>query len=112
MGRHEMPASGLERLEPKKPLDHLDADEQELVLRLVLASGSLKELARSYGVSYPTIRGRLDRLIAKLRTIVAGREPDPMAELIAGMVERGEVTGSAARRILEFHGRQKTKETA
>jgi hypothetical protein len=37
------------------PLLVLDDTELEFVLRLVLASGSLKDLARSYGVSYPTV---------------------------------------------------------
>jgi hypothetical protein len=36
---------------------------------LVLASGSLKELAALYGISYPTVRLRLDRLIAKIQVI-------------------------------------------
>ncbi len=42
--------------------------EEELVFvkRFVLASGSLKEMAGTYGVSYPTVRLRLDRLIAKI----------------------------------------------
>ena len=46
-----------------------DLDEQELtfVKRFLLASGSLKEVAAQYGVSYPTVRLRLDRLIQKIR---------------------------------------------
>ena len=48
------------------PLARLSADDQILVARLVLASGSLKDLARTYGVSYPTIRNRLDALREKL----------------------------------------------
>ena len=69
-------------------------------LRLVLASGSLKDLAGSYGVSYPTIRAKLDRLIERLQGILAGREPDPMAERLADLVEKGEMTPSAARSLL------------
>ena len=33
----------------------------------MLASGSLKEVARQYGVTYPTVRLRLDRLIQKIQ---------------------------------------------
>ena len=46
-----------------------DLDEQDLtfVKRFLLASGSLKEVAAQYGVSYPTVRLRLDRLIQKIR---------------------------------------------
>jgi hypothetical protein len=88
------------------PLLALEDADLEFVLRLVLASGSLKELAQSYGVSYPTIRAKLDRLIARLKGLVAGRAVDPMAERLATLVERGEVTAGAARGLLDLHRRE------
>ena len=88
------------------PLLALDDADLEFVLRLVLASGSLKELAQSYGVSYPTIRAKLDRLIARLQALVAGRPVDPLAERLAELVERAEITPSAARGLLELHRRE------
>ena len=48
-------------------LEHLTGEELSFVRRFVLCSGSLKEMARQYSVSYPTIRLRLDRLIEKVR---------------------------------------------
>jgi len=90
----------------RHPLEQLDPSEQEFVLRFVLLSGSLKELARAYGVSYPTLRARLDRLIARLRQLCDGRPADPFAEVLGDLVERGEITPSAARRLLELHRRQ------
>lgn len=36
------------------------------IKNFVLASGSIKEMASAYGVSYPTMRARLDRLIEKI----------------------------------------------
>jgi hypothetical protein len=90
----------------RHPLLALDDADLEFVLRLVLASGSLKDLARSYGVSYPTIRAKLDRLIAHLRRLVDGRPSDPMAERLADLVEKGEITPSAARGLLELHRRE------
>lgn len=72
-------------------------------MRLILASGSLKELARVYGVSYPTIRARLDRVIERLRRLLDERPEDPFSGLLAGLVERGEMTVSAARSIREMH---------
>jgi hypothetical protein len=92
--------------ERRHPLLALDDTDLEFVLRLVLASGSLKEVAQSYGVSYPTIRLKLDRLIARLKEVLAGRRPDPMAERLADLVERGEVTAAAARKLLELHRRE------
>lgn len=89
----------------RHPLLGLSDEDLEFVTRMVLASGSLKELARSYGVSYPTLRARLDRLIARLRQIVDGRPVDPMAELLADLLERGEVASTAARAVLDLHRR-------
>jgi hypothetical protein len=48
-------------------LDYLTDEDLAFIKRLVLASGSLKELAAGYGISYPTVRLRLDRLIAKIQ---------------------------------------------
>ena len=77
----------------------LPREDLDLIAELVLQSGSLKGLARSYGVSYPTIRGRVNKVIARLRDAVEGRERDPLRELLASLVERGELTTAGARRI-------------
>lgn len=37
------------------------------IKKFLLASGSLKEMAKQYGVTYPTVRLRLDRLIQKIQ---------------------------------------------
>lgn len=47
----------------------LPAAEQQFVLEFVLSSGSLKEMARKMGLSYPTVRNRLDEIIARLNTL-------------------------------------------
>ena len=47
-------------------LASLPADDQEFILGFVNASGSLKEMANILNVSYPTVRNRLDEIIAKL----------------------------------------------
>jgi hypothetical protein len=48
-------------------LEKLDEEESEFVKKFILMSGSLKLLAKSYDISYPTIRLRLDRLIEKIK---------------------------------------------
>ncbi len=60
-----------------------DLDEQDLtfIKRFLLASGSLKEAAAQYGVSYPTVRLRLDRLIQKIR-LSETAEADPYVSLV------------------------------
>lgn len=50
-------------------LDYLGEEDLAFIKRFVLASGSLKDVAAGYGISYPTVRLRLDRLIAKIAVV-------------------------------------------
>jgi hypothetical protein len=86
-----------------RAFEALEPADQELALGLVSCSGSLKELAKRHQVSYPTIRQRLDRLIARLEALQADRPLDPMAEKLADLVERGEMTVGAAKAALRVH---------
>ena len=45
----------------------LEEEDVAFIKRFILASGSLKEMAGQYGVTYPTVRLRLDRLIQKIK---------------------------------------------
>ena len=45
----------------------LSAEQQRFATEFLLASGSLKEMARKFGISYPTVRARLDRIIECLQ---------------------------------------------
>ncbi len=57
-------------------LSRLGSEDQQFALAFILRSGSLKEMARLYGVSYPTVRNRLDDLIARLGAIIESQEKD------------------------------------
>jgi len=46
---------------------NLDDEDVSFIKRFLLASGSLKELATQYSVTYPTVRLKLDRLIQKIQ---------------------------------------------
>ena len=48
-------------------LASLDEEDVSFIKKFVLASGSLKEVAGIYGVTYQTVRLLLDRLIQKIR---------------------------------------------
>ena len=45
----------------------LEEEEQEFLKRFILASGSFKQLAKDYEVSYPTVRIRVDKIIEKIK---------------------------------------------
>ena len=59
----------------------LEDEDAAFIKKFVLASGSLKEVAALYGVSYPTVRLRLDRLIQKIK-ISETAEADPYVSLV------------------------------
>lgn len=84
------------------PLASLPREDLDLVVEFVLRSGSLKDLADAYNVSYPTIRLRLDRLIERLQAAVKGQKIDPLNELVAKLVASGELTSSGARAIRDM----------
>ncbi|MEX1376207.1 MAG: DUF2089 family protein [Eubacteriales bacterium] len=48
-------------------LAELDTEDINFIKKFILASGSLKEIAKIYDVSYPTVRLRLDKLIQKIQ---------------------------------------------
>lgn len=84
-------------------LAELSDEDREFVRRFVLASGSLKELAESYGVSYPTIRVRLDRLIAKVRAAEAARATDPLERKVRVLVAEGTIDTATGKQLLAAH---------
>ena len=59
----------------------LDENDLAFMKRFVLSSGSLKEVASQYNVTYPTVRLRLDRLIQKIQISDQG-ETEPYVALI------------------------------
>ena len=84
-------------------LADLDEEDLQFIRRLVLGSGSLKALAEAYGVSYPTVRARLDRLIAKVKAAEDASPSDPFRRRIAILVADGRLAPSAARELMRAH---------
>ncbi|KJS87195.1 MAG: hypothetical protein JM58_05165 [Peptococcaceae bacterium BICA1-8] len=62
-------------------LNNLDDEDIVFIKKFLLASGSLKEIANIYGVTYPTVRLRLDRLIQKIQ-ISDDNSSEPYISLI------------------------------
>ena len=81
----------------------LDEEDLHFIRRFVLASGSLKALAAEYGVSYPTLRIRLDRLIAKIVTAEDPALEDPFRRTMQLMLADGQLGAEQARRLLKAH---------
>ena len=60
---------------------NLDDEDVSFMKKFILASGSLKEMARQYEVTYPTVRLRLDKLIQKIQ-VSDSAESEPYIALI------------------------------
>lgn len=81
----------------------LTADELAFVRRFLVASGSLKQLAEDYEVSYPTIRLRLDTLIEKVKALGQGKPPSTLRLAVRRMVAEGTMEIDVARKLLKAH---------
>jgi hypothetical protein len=84
-------------------LEELDEDDFQFLKRFLLSSGSLKALAEEYSVSYPTVRARLDRLIAKVQAAEDPKLTDPFERKLRVLVADGRLTPSLAKVLLEAH---------
>lgn len=62
-------------------MTNLDDEDVAFIKKFLLASGSLKEIAKQYEVTYPTVRLRLDKLIQKIQ-MSEDTSNDPYVALI------------------------------
>lgn len=85
----------------------LEDEDAAFIKRFVLASGSLKEMAGLYGVSYPTVRLRLDRLIQKIK-LSETAEADPYVALVKRLAVDDKLDFETAKLLLGAY--RKTKE--
>ena len=85
----------------------LEDEDLAFVKKFILASGSLKEVASAYGVSYPTVRLRLDRLIQKIR-LTETAEADPYVSLVKRLAVDDKLDFDTAKILITEY--RKTKE--
>ena len=88
---------------PPAWLQHLEEEDLQFIKRFVLASGSLKELADHYGVSYPTIRLRLDKVIERIRILDEHVSADALEARVRLLVTDGEMSAKLAKELLQLH---------
>ena len=84
---------------PMSRLAGLPVEHQRFIEMFVLASGNLKEIAERVGVSYPTIRSRLDRVIETLRGQIA--KTQRVRGSLLDAVEPGKTNAEEAARIIK-----------
>jgi hypothetical protein len=74
------------------PLAQLPAEDQVFVAAFVRSHGSIKEMEQTFGVSYPTIKNRLNRIAAQLPFAEVDTTPPSSADELLSQLERGELT--------------------
>jgi hypothetical protein len=80
-------------------LAQLSADDQVFVAAFVRSHGSIKEMERIFGVSYPTVKARLNRITAQLDFVET--DPAPSGADVIERLQRGELSVDEALAELE-----------
>ena len=78
----------------------LEPEDSAFLKNFALKSGSLKEIARLYQVSYPTVRLRLDKLIQKI-------EEEPFTAFIKGLAVDSRIDVETAKQIIDKYEKER-----
>jgi hypothetical protein len=80
-------------------LARLTMDDQVFITAFVRSHGSIKEMERIFGVSYPTIKSRLTRIADRLEFVET--DPTPSKAEILDRLHRGKITAEDAIKEME-----------
>lgn len=81
------------------PLARLTAEDQVFVAAFVRCHGSIKQMEQYFGISYPTVKNRLNRITQRLDFVQI--DPPASDADVLGMLERGEINAAEAVRRLK-----------
>ncbi len=93
-------------------IDFLSEEDLAFVKRFLLASGSLKAVAKAYGISYPTVRLRLDRLIEKIKVVDTHQTISPFERLARAQYADGRIDIHTLKLLIEAHREELERENA
>ena len=82
-------------------IEGLAREDFQFIKRMLLASGSLKEVAAQYGISYPTVRIRLNRLIEKVIALDTDQPKTKFHQTLQGLVADGKLDITIAKELLK-----------
>jgi hypothetical protein len=81
----------------------LTDEDLAFLKRFLLASGTLKDLAAQYGISYPTVRLRLDRLIEKVKLLDQQTDARPFEQRLRSLYADGKLDDRTFLELLETY---------
>ena len=90
-------------------MSQLEDEDVSFIKKFILASGSLTEIAGIYGVTYPTVRLRLDRLIQKIE-LGEREDEEPYIALIKRMAVNDKLDFDTAKLLIQEYKKAKQKE--
>jgi len=93
--------------EERRWIDFLEEEDLAFVKRFILFSGSLKDLASAYEVSYPTLRLRLNRLIDKIKILENQRIEDHYERVLRAQFADGKLDAPTFKQLLGAYQKQK-----
>lgn len=79
----------------------LTGEEKQFIEIFIKSRGSIKEIERELGISYPTVKGKLDSLIKSLGYDEKEQTSSISRKEILDMLNRGEITSEEAVKLIQ-----------
>lgn len=79
----------------------LTGEEKQFIEIFIKSRGSIKEIERELGISYPTVKGKLDSLIKSLGYDEKEQISSISRKEILDMLNRGEITSEEAVKLIQ-----------
>ncbi|KPJ50753.1 hypothetical protein AMJ40_01995 [candidate division TA06 bacterium DG_26] len=86
------------------PFCRLTKEELNFVLVFMKCRGNIKDVERALGISYPTVRSRLEVLVRRL-----GLEMGASAAEVLDLLEKGEISADEAVRLIKGRSHERRK---
>ena len=76
--------------------DYLNSEQLYFIEVFLKSRGNIKDVEKELGISYPTVRAKLDEVITSLGYTVAKQKPSIDKKDVIDMLEKGEITADEA----------------
>ena len=80
--------------------DYLNNEQLSFIEVFLKSRGNIKDVEKELGISYPTVRAKLDEVIVALGYTLAKQKPSTDKKEIIDMLEKGEITADEALKML------------
>ena len=80
--------------------DYLNSEQLYFIEVFLKSRGNIKDVEKELGISYPTVRAKLDEVITALGYTVLKQKPSVDKKDVIDMLEKGEITADEALNML------------